>query len=94
MLVEQWGVEPISPLDGSLLGSMATVRLPPSITERFGDRPFLDLIQRLFNEFKVEVPVVEIEDQWFIRISAQVYNELEDYHRLADAIDVLAKESG
>ena len=93
MLVEQWGVEPISPLDGSLLGSMATVRLPRSIHDHFGDQPFLDLIQRLFDEFKVEVPVMEIDEQWFIRISAQVYNELEDYHRLADAIDVLAKES-
>ena len=73
---------------------MATVRLPRSIHDHFGDRPFLDLIQRLFNEFKVEVPVVVINEQWFIRISAQVYNELEDYHRLADAINVLAKESG
>ena len=90
MLVEQWGVEPISPLDGSLLGSMATVRLPPSITERFGDRPFLDLIQRLFDEFKVEVPIVEIDDDWLVRVSAQVYNDIEDYQRLADAITHLS----
>src|SRR5436305_13112546 len=29
MLTGRWDVEPISPLDGSLLGSLATVALPP-----------------------------------------------------------------
>ena len=71
---------------------MATLRLPRSIHDQFGDRPFLELIQHLFDEYRVEVPVVEINEEWFVRISAQVYNDIEDYHRLGDAIAALSRK--
>ncbi len=43
---------------------------------------------RLWNEHQVEVPVLPINGQLWLRISAQIYNELSDYEALARALDV------
>lgn len=84
MLCEAWDVEPISPLDGSRLGSMATLALPESIRSAHGELgPLHDL---LLDEHRIEVPVMEWDDRLWLRISAQLYNRPEDYHRLAEAV--------
>ena len=89
MLCDRWRVEPVSPPDGSLLGSMATVRLPPSMqamTEPHG----LALQQRMYSEHRVEVPIVRWEGQWFLRVSCQAYNVPRDYERVGDVIRRMA----
>jgi isopenicillin-N epimerase len=35
---------------------------------------------------RVEVPVIAFADRLWVRISAQIYNEIADYRRLADAL--------
>jgi isopenicillin-N epimerase len=89
MLCARFESEPISPLDGSLIGSTATVRLPA----KFRDMPIAEIEsmqQRLYSEFKVEVPLMRWNDQALLRVSCQVYNVPEDYQRLADVICELA----
>lgn len=83
-------VEP--PCPERLLGSMATLPLP----EPFQGRPRTARIDpeqtRLYDEFGIEVPLIRTagpERRWF-RISAQLYNALEDYERLAAALRELA----
>jgi isopenicillin-N epimerase len=84
------GGKPAAP--DAMLGAMATIQLPDSE----GGRPVelksafdtLPLQSRLYAEHRVEVPVV----QWpsagrrAVRISAQAYNTLDDYRRLAAAL--------
>ena len=89
MLVSRWGVEPISPLDGSLLGSMATVRLPGKLGELDG-QPAVDFQQRLYSEFGLELPVVRFAGRTHIRVSCQVYNVVAEYEKLAAVIEKLA----
>lgn len=93
MLLDRFDVEPISPSDGSMLGSMATIQLPEFAKSLSGVDTAEDFNAMLAERFSVEVPVLELDGQWYVRISAQVYNELEDYTRLADAIEVLSKET-
>ncbi len=92
MLVERWGAEPATPLDGSLLGSMATVRLPGRLAG-FDDKQLTALQQRLHDEFRIEVPLI---GGWpggaMLRVSCQLYNTAADYERLADVIANLATE--
>jgi isopenicillin-N epimerase len=67
-----------------LRGSMATVRLA-----RFDgqDRPAaLALNDRLWREHGIEVPIIPFGGSLWVRISAQIYNEIGDYRRLADAL--------
>jgi isopenicillin-N epimerase len=85
MLCESWEVQPLTPLDGQLLGSMATVRLPGQLAT-MKEETALKLQQRLYSEGHIEVPFINWQGQWHIRVSCQVYNEPGDYRRLAEAI--------
>lgn len=83
MLADRWGVEPATPRDGSLLGSMATVLLPPALQERSTAE---ELQQELYSGHRIEVPVVEFGGRRWVRVSCQVYNRAADYERLAGAV--------
>ena len=88
MLCDRWEVEPISPADGSMLGSMCTVPLPPEVRTRW-DRP--EAFQAaLLEGHRIEVPVIDFGGRWHARASAQVYNRAEQYDRLAQAVIELA----
>jgi isopenicillin-N epimerase len=82
-LCQGLGVEPASPLDGSLLGSMATVALPGE-AQRFGSPEALQAV--LYDRHQIEVPVLKWSERWWTRVSCHVYNRPEEYDRLADAL--------
>jgi isopenicillin-N epimerase len=90
MLCSRWNVEPISPLDGSLLGAMATVPLPPPL-DKLSDADGQALQKRLHDEFRIEVPTMSLNGRTYIRPCCQIYNTPEDFLRLADAIEKLAR---
>ena len=101
MLVERFGVEPISPVDGSSLGFIATLPLPDRLQPDGGGPPLpsaepktgplevpVDPVQaRLLEEHRIEIPVMYHGGRRFVRFSVHVYNEFDEYERLADAID-------
>lgn len=89
MLCERWQVEPNTPLDGCMLGSMATVNLPAQqkLQRRFGD--FISMRNWLYDEHRIEVPVVDWPTgtgNWRVRPCCQIYNRPEQYEHLADAV--------
>ncbi|HSU65569.1 MAG TPA: aminotransferase class V-fold PLP-dependent enzyme [Tepidisphaeraceae bacterium] len=90
-LCERWGVDPISPLDGSMLGSMATVRLPESLA-RLDEAAVRTLQQQLYTEHRIEVPIMQWSGRNFVRPCCQVYNEPAEYRRLAEVIQQVARE--
>jgi isopenicillin-N epimerase len=85
MLTGRWGVEPVSPPDGSLLGSTASVRLPGKFAKYDGNQ-LLALQQHLHDHHNIEVPMIPWPGHAMLRVSCQVYNRPEDYEKLADAI--------
>lgn len=85
MLCGQFDVESISPCDGSLLGSMATVRLPAGL-QAMTEEQGAALQQRMYTKHRIEAPIIRWEDAWFLRVSCQAYNAAPQYHRLADAV--------
>ena len=89
MLCERWGVTPISPIDGSMIGSMATVPLPPPL-DRLGIEQSLLLQQRLYSEYQIEVPVTPFGGRILVRPCCQVYNAPADYERLAEVVSTMA----
>ncbi|MBE9146294.1 aminotransferase class V-fold PLP-dependent enzyme [Planktothrix mougeotii] len=70
------------PCPDHLIGSMAVLPL--------GKRwqGFSDLNQKLWKEYKIEVPIMPWDDdnQPLIRISAQIYNHLSQYEYLAEVL--------
>jgi isopenicillin-N epimerase len=89
MLCERFGVAPLSPLDGSLLGATATVRLPQPLAAMTDDQAKA-LQQSLYTDHRIEIPLFNWQGAQHLRVSCQVYNRPVDYHRLADVISAVA----
>ncbi|MHC4081013.1 MAG: aminotransferase class V-fold PLP-dependent enzyme [Planctomycetota bacterium] len=87
LLCERWGAEPSTPLDGSMLGSMVTVALPPQAPQHFESTRALQAW--LYDKHRIEIPVIEWAKKWWIRASCQVYNTPDQYEFLADAVTEL-----
>jgi isopenicillin-N epimerase len=85
MLCKAWGVAPISPADGSMLGSMASVPLPAPL-DYLTEQEAADLQQRLYTHYRLEVPIMLWGGRALIRPCCQVYNSPEEYDQLATVI--------
>ena len=72
---------PLYPLGSDFYGQMGIAQLPSS------NLPLLKY--RLYNEYKVEVPLTEWGNRQFIRVSIQGYNTQEDVDMLVHVLEVL-----
>jgi isopenicillin-N epimerase len=75
------GLEPIVPDSPEFFGQMVTIRLPEHAPD--------DLQQRLYDDFRIEIPVSQHGDDRFIRASFQGYNDAGDFERLRSALAAL-----
>lgn len=72
------GTEPICPITPEFLGQMASVRLNASDPVK--------LKMRLYDDFKIEIPVFSWNNQVFVRISLNGYNDDSDIGNLKEAL--------
>jgi isopenicillin-N epimerase len=72
---------PLYPLDSNFYSQMGIAPLPKS------DLPILK--GRLYDEYQIEVPLIQWQDQQFIRISVQGYNTQDDVDSLVNAVRAL-----
>jgi isopenicillin-N epimerase len=92
LVCEALGVEP--PCPETMIGSIATIVLPPHAPERHARlmaRPsrYHDALQdALVTKHRIQVPVwgVPGHPARFLRLSAQLYTTMEQYHYLVDAL--------
>lgn len=84
MLCQRWELEPVSPINGSMLGSMCAVPLPAEIPSQFASPA--EFQEALYRDHLIEIPIIEFGGRWHARASAQIYNNAEQYDRLAQAV--------
>ena len=72
---------PLYPLDSDFYGQMGIAPLPLS--------NLAVLKSRLYDEHKIEVPLIQWQGKQFVRISVQGYNSREDIDTLVNALKVL-----
>lgn len=77
--------KPICPVTEEFLGQMCSI---PVTT----DQP-QKLKEILFDKYRIEIPVMTIDDKVFIRISIQVYNSQEDLDKLYAALQEIISET-
>jgi isopenicillin-N epimerase len=89
ILMEALGVP--SPCPDSLVGSMAALALPDGKTIRATSPLEPDPLQNALFDQGIEVPIIPwpARPHRLVRISAQLYNQPEDYRRLAEALVAL-----
>jgi isopenicillin-N epimerase len=72
---------PLYPTDSDFYSQMGIAPLPPS--------DLTVLKARLYDEYKIEVPLIQWQDRQFVRISIQAYNTQADIEALLDALKAL-----
>jgi len=75
------GSPPLYPLDSGFYSQMGIAPLPPS--------DLTVLKSRLYDEYKIEVPLIQWQDRQFIRISIQAYNTQADLDAFVEALKIL-----
>ena len=78
-LADAWRVMPAAPPE--MFAGMVTLPLP--IDDEATNETAQRMRLRLLRERQIEVPIHAINGRHWVRISAQVYNELSDYEKLA-----------
>jgi isopenicillin-N epimerase len=78
-------MEPLYPLDSDLYHQMGIAPLPPNTDTA-------ELKMRLYDEYHIEVPLLEWNGRKFIRISVQGYNTPEDLNALIDGLQKLLSQ--
>jgi isopenicillin-N epimerase len=79
------GQTPLAPLDGTWFAQMVTAPLPP------GTDP-ARLGHFLWEERRIEVPLISWRGQPFIRVSFQAYNDAQDLETLCTALEDYYRE--
>lgn len=82
LLQRELGVLPAAPQE--MRGATASLALPKAVPA--GSRTAKALHDRLLERHRIEVPIFAFADRLWLRLSAQIYNELADYERLAQAL--------
>ena len=75
---------PICPLTDEFLGQMCSIPVRTA-------NPF-ELKETLYGKYKIEIPVMQLEDRFFVRISIQPYNTDEEIGYLYKVLDELKQE--
>jgi isopenicillin-N epimerase len=83
-LIDTWGVLPMSSLDGRLIGSMATVPLPHGYPT--DEEQLKNLRSKIYQEHKIEVPLLLWQGSPVVRVSAQLYTNVECIGTLISAL--------
>lgn len=76
---------PVYSLDSEFYAQMGVAPIP------FSDPVILK--NRLYQEYKIEVPVIQWQDKVFIRVSIQAYNDQADIDALLQALTVLLPQT-
>lgn len=87
-LVEQWSVESLSPLDGSMLASMAAIPVPAQVQERFASEVALQA--HLYDVHRIEIPVIDWKGRWHVRVSCHLHTTPDLIERLGVVVRSLA----
>lgn len=85
-LAERFGLPPLAPDSPDWWGQMVAIPLPP------GDPK--ELQGRLWDDYRIEVPVLEHGGRRLVRVSIQAYNRPADVDRLVTALGQLLPHAG
>ncbi len=77
-----------------MLGSMVTIALPDGAKAAGTVEAFEAFQARLHDDHRIEVPVLQWNQRWWVRPCCQIYNKAQDYERLAEAVVTLCPATG
>jgi isopenicillin-N epimerase len=91
MIADVW--KTTVPAPDSMIGSLASIEAPKHL-QYDGEDALLyaqALHDILWNEHKIEIPVIPFHGKIWIRFSVQVFNQFRDYAHLAETVSIIKK---
>lgn len=82
---ELLGSEPVSPVNEDFLGQMFSI--PVTTNDPIG------LYQKLFDKYRIEIPVMKQGDKVYVRYSVQAFNDLGDLNHLEMALKEIRQDT-
>jgi isopenicillin-N epimerase len=79
------GTKPISPLTSEWIGQMISIPINTSEPEQ--------LQRKLYNDYKIEIPVMRQENDVYMRYSINAFNSVADLDTLYAALEAIKKEA-
>lgn len=89
MLVSRLKLVNLSPLDGNLLGSMASFPLPPPL-HTMNEAQITQMQRRLYDQYRLEMPLMLWQGKYYFRISCPAYAKPQDLIRAAEVVEQIA----
>jgi len=92
VLMKAWKTNLAAPAD--MFGSMMLVGLPESVHAMFDTVEYSageEIQNILYHDYNIEVPIKCVQGHLYVRISAHIYNDLQDYEKLAKAISMISQ---
>ncbi len=90
LLCDSLGVE--APIPDEMIGMIAAIPLPATTAQDNGSAFAVDPLEAaLLTQYNIEVPIFlwPSHPRRWLRVSAQLYNQLSDYEQLAEALNAL-----
>ena len=87
-MAQAWNTSVLAPPD--LIAAMVNVALPST----FDCTKAGDLSKTLIDNYNTYVPAFSKSEGCYVRVSAQIYNDLTDFSYLADSILEILKDGG
>ena len=78
IIAEELNSHVLAPLTDEFFGQICSIPIQT-------DKPF-ELKDYLFDQHKIEIPIMPVDEQWYIRTSYQAYNGEQEIEKLIDAI--------
>lgn len=82
----QLGSEPVCPISEDFFGQMCSIPIRTTAPEK--------LQRRLFEEYRIEIPVMRQDQHTFLRYSINAFNSQDDLDRLYEAMEDIIKKGG
>eukprot|EP01119_Soliformovum_irregulare_P003875 TRINITY_DN14921_c0_g1_i1.p1 TRINITY_DN14921_c0_g1~~TRINITY_DN14921_c0_g1_i1.p1 ORF type:complete len:406 (+),score=104.66 TRINITY_DN14921_c0_g1_i1:191-1408(+) len=79
LLGDLWETDILTP---DMTSAMVNVRLPGNASDDFMN----NLPKMLLDKYDTWVPVIKIQGHWYLRASAQIYNDIADFEMLGNAV--------
>lgn len=85
-MASMWNTELL--VGEEMTAAMVNVRLPVASNSTVVET----LTDRLLKDYRTFIPIFSLQGKWYVRVSAQIYNEMSDFRHLGESVLAILKE--